>query len=201
MLTDPRGPRDVLWRVASQQRGYFTAAQASEAGYSYQAQRFHAQRGNWLRVDRGIYRFREYSDMPSEQNDHLVRWSLWSRGRAVVSHASALAVHDLGTANPSRLHVTVPPGFRQGNASIVLHRADLDRSEIEQREGFQVATPLRAIAETAAEAGVDQDVLDSAVADLLDRGTATRRQLLHAVQRMGVRAELGVERALRAELP
>ncbi|MGH3933484.1 MAG: type IV toxin-antitoxin system AbiEi family antitoxin domain-containing protein [Pseudonocardiaceae bacterium] len=65
-LTDPRGPCDVLWRVASQQRGYFTAAQASEAGYSYQAQRFHAQRGNWFRVDRGIYRFREYSDMPSD---------------------------------------------------------------------------------------------------------------------------------------
>lgn len=200
MLTDPRGPRDVLWRVASQQRGYFTAAQALEAGYSYQTQRFHAQRGNWLRVDRGIYRFREYNDMPSEENDHLVRWSLWSRGRAVVSHTSALAVHDLGTANPSRVHLTVPPGFRQRNAAIALHRADLDRSEIEQREGFRVTTPLRAITETA-DADADQDALDSAVADLLNRGTATRRQLLHAAQRLGARAELGVERALRAELP
>lgn len=200
MLIDPRGPRDVLWRVASQQRGYFTASQALEAGYSYQTQRFHAQRGNWLHVDRGIYRFREYNDMPSEENDHLVRWSLWSRGRAVVSHTSALAVHDLGTANPSRVHVTVPPGFRQRNAAIALHHADLDRSEIEQREGFRVTTPLRAITETA-DAEADQDVLDSAVADLLNRGTATRRQLLHAAQRLGARAELGVERALRAELP
>lgn len=199
MLTDPRGPRDVLWRVASQQRGYFTAAQALDAGYSYQTQRFHAQRGNWLHVDRGIYRFREYSDMPSEENDHLVRWSFWSRGRAVVSHASALAVHDLGTANPLRVHLTVPRGFRQKNAAIALHRADLDPSEIEQREGFRVTTSVRAIAETA-EAGADQDVLDSAVADLLNRGTATRRQLLHAAQRLGARAELGVERALRAEL-
>jgi predicted transcriptional regulator of viral defense system len=200
VLTDPRGPRDVLWRVASQQRGYFTAGQALEAGYSYQTQRFHAQRGNWLHVDRGIYRFREYDDMPSEENDHFVRWSLWSRGRAVVSHTSALAVHDLGIANPSRVHLTVPPGFRQRNAAIVLHRADLDRSEIEQREGFRVTTPLRAITETA-EADADQDVLDSAVADLLNRGIATRRQLLHAAQRLGARAELGVERALRAELP
>lgn len=200
MLTGPRGPRDVLWRVASGQRGYFTAAQALEAGYPYQTQRFHAQRGNWLRVDRGIYRFREYSDLPSAENDHLVRWSLWSRGRAVVSHASALAVHDLGTANPSWIHLTVPPGFRQKNAAIALHRADLDQSEIEQHEGFQVTTPVRAITETA-EAGADQEILDSAVADLLNRGTATRRQLLRAAQCLGARAELGVERALRVELP
>ncbi|MGB6165143.1 MAG: hypothetical protein WCF33_24100 [Pseudonocardiaceae bacterium] len=128
--------------------------------------------------------------MPSEENDYLVRWSLWSRERAVVSHASALAVHDLGTANPSRVHLTVPPGFRQKDAAIALHHADLDRSEIEQREGFRITTPLRAIAETA-----EADV------DLLNCGTATRRQLLHAAQRLGARAELGVERALRVELP
>lgn len=200
MLVDPRGPRDVLWRVAGQQRGYFTAAQALAAGYSYQSQRFHAQRGNWLYIDRGIYRFREYNDMPGEENDHLVRWSLWSRGRAVVSHTSALAVHDLGTANPSQVHLTVPTGFRQKNATIVLHRADLDQNDIDQHEGFRVTTPVRAITETA-ELGIDQDILDSAIADLLDRGTATRRRLLHAAQRLGTRAELGVERALRAELP
>ena len=34
--------------------GYFTAAQAREAGYSYQAQKYHADRGNWERVRRGL---------------------------------------------------------------------------------------------------------------------------------------------------
>jgi hypothetical protein len=138
--------------------------------------------------------------MPSEENDHLVRWSLWSRGEAVVSHTNALAVHDLGIANPCRVHLTVPAGFRKKDAAIALHRANLDRSEIEQRAGFRVTTPLRAITETA-DAGMDQDTVDSAVADLLNRGAATRRQLLHAAQRLGARAELGVERALRGELP
>ena len=89
---------------------------------------------------------------------------------------------------------------RQKNAAIALHRADLDWSEIEQREGFRVTTPLREITETA-EAGADHDVLDSTVADLLNCGTATRRQLLHAAQRLGARAELGVERALHVALP
>ena len=47
--------------------------------------------------------------------------------------------------------------------------------------------------------GLQQDAIDSAVADLLDRGGATRAQLLRAAQRAGKAAELAVERALHAE--
>jgi hypothetical protein len=39
--------------------------------------------------------------------------------------------------------------------------------------------------------------VDSAVAEALERGLATRRRLLHAAQRLGARAELGIERALQ----
>jgi hypothetical protein len=127
-----------------------------------------------------------------------VRWSLWSRGRAVVSHASALAVHDLGIANPAEIHLTVPSGFRQKDSAVVLHRAELADKDVEQHEGFRVTTPLRAVVETSA-SGADQDVIDSAVAELLGRGAVSRRLLLHAAQQLGPQAELAVERALRAE--
>ncbi|MCO1578133.1 type IV toxin-antitoxin system AbiEi family antitoxin domain-containing protein [Crossiella sp. SN42] len=197
-MSDERGPRDRLWQVAARQRGYFTAADALAAGYSYQAQRFHRQRGNWLRVDRAVYRFREYLDLPSEDTDQFVRWSIWSRDRAVVSHTSALAVHDLGIANPAEIHLTVPPGFRQQNSAVVLHRARLTDEDVQRHSGFQVTTPLRAVLETAA-AGMDQDIVDSAAGELLARGMVSRRRLLHAAQEMGARTELAVERALRAE--
>lgn len=197
MLHDRGDTRDRLWRVASQQRGYFTAAQALAVGYSYQAQRFHAQRGNWVRIDRGLYRFREFGHLPSETDDHLVRWSLWSKGRAVISHATALSAHDLGVANPAQIHLTVPAGFRQKDPAVSLHRADLAPEEIEQRTGFRLTTPVRAVVESAA-AGADQDVVDAAVAEILERGQATRRHLLDAAGRLGPRAELGIERALRA---
>lgn len=187
----------MLWQVASGQRGYFTAAQALDAGYSYQAQGFHTHRRHWLRIDRGLYRFREYDDLPVQDTDPFVRWYLWSRRRAVVSHFSALVVHDLGIANPTEVHLTVPRGFRQKNAAVVLHRADLAIKDVEQHEGFRVTTPLRAVVETAA-AGADQDVVDAAVAELLDRGMTSRRRLLYAAQELGPTAELAVERALRA---
>jgi hypothetical protein len=80
---------------------------------------------------------------------------------------------------------------------VILHRATLEPDDVEQHPGYQVTTPTRAIAETAAD-GADQDVVDSAVADILARGMATRRQLLHAAQQLGPRSELAVDRALRA---
>jgi predicted transcriptional regulator of viral defense system len=196
VLRDRGDTRAALWRVASGQRGYFTAAQARAAGYSYQAQRYHAQRGNWRSIDRGIYRFPEFDTLPGGDEDHLVRWALWSRGQAVVSHTTALSVHDLGTANPAQIHLTVPPGFRQRDPAVILHQADLTEDEVEQREGYRVTSPVRAIVESAA-AHVDQDVVDSAIAEALGRGLTTQRLLLEAAQRSGSRAELAVERALR----
>ena len=191
-------PRARLWQRAAGQRGYFTAAQALDDGYSYPLQHFHTQRGNWLRIDRGLYRFREYADLPAEDHDHLIRWALWSGGKAVVSHATALGVHDLGIANPAEIHLTVPQGFRKRDPAVVIHRAHLEPADIEEREGFKVTTPVRAIAESAADA-LPQDAIDSAVAELLDRGGATRAQFLREAQRSGKTAELAIERALHAE--
>lgn len=191
-------PRARLWHRAARQRGYFTAAQALQDGYSYQAQHFHVQRGNWIRIDRGVYRFGEFTDLPADKHDHLVRWTLWSKGRAVVSHTTALGVHDLGIASLAEVHLTVPPGFRQRDPAVVVHRAKLTPDEVEDHQGFQVTTPVRAIVESAAD-GTDQDAIDSAVAELLNRRVTTKGLLLRAAQRLGPRAELVVERAFHAE--
>src|SRR5256885_16240723 len=112
--------RRRLLAIVARQSGYFTAAQALDVGYSYPAQRYHAKRGNWLRVDRGIYRFPEW---PTGSRDDLVRWSLWSRGRAVVSHETAMSVHELGDVDPAHVHMTVPPNFRQTDPGVIIHRA------------------------------------------------------------------------------
>lgn len=191
-------PRTRLWRRAAAHRGYFTAAQALEDGYSYPLQHFHTQRGNWLRVDRGLYRFREYADLPTETHDHLIRWQLWSGGRAVISHATALGVHGLGIVHPAEIHLTVPQGFRKRDAAVVMHHAHLDPAEVQERDGLKVTTPVRAIAESAAD-GLGQDAIDAAVASLLDRGDATRAQLLRAAQRVGDAAERAVEHTLLTE--
>lgn len=189
--------RRRLLAIAARQSGYFTAAQALDAGYSYPAQRYHAKRGNWLRVDRGIYRFPEW---PTGPRDDLVRWSLWSRGRAAVSHETALSVHELGDVDPARVHLTAPPNFRQTNPGVVIHRADLAPGDVQEHEGFRVTTPLRSLLDVAA-GELDLDQFGQAIAEALARGMTTRRALLDRADEFGANAALRIERALQGVEP
>jgi predicted transcriptional regulator of viral defense system len=187
--------RRRLAEIAREQSGYFTAAQARRAGYSYQAQRYHAEHGNWVRVDRGIFRFPEW---PTGPHEDLVRWTLWSRGRGVVSHETAVAVHDLGDVMPRYVHLTVPDGFRAKAPGVVIHRAYLPDRDVEMREGFSVTTPIRSILDLAA-SKIEIDQLARVVQDAIDRGITTKRALRERADEFGAVAALAVERALLQE--
>ncbi len=191
---DPIDNRRRLARVASAQSGYFTAAQALDVGYSYQAQKYHVDRGNWLRVDRGLYRLPEW---PVGAHEDLVRWALWSKGRAVVSHDTALSVYELGELNPARVHLTVPSHFRAKAPGVVLHKGVLPGVDIEEHEGYRVTTPERALLDVAA-GNLDLDLLAGAIRDALERGMSTRARLLRRAPDFGPGATLRIERALNA---
>ena len=180
--------------MAAAQSGHFTAAQALSVGYSYQAQKFHADRGNWLRVNRGVYRLPEW---PVGEHDDLVRWSLWSKDRAVVSYETALALHDLGDANPAVVHLTVPPSFRsRAPEGIRLHRAELPDGDVWQYEGFRLTTPLRTLLDLSA-GTLDLDQLVDAIKRTTQRELAVPTALISRAEELGPRAALRIERALR----
>lgn len=134
---------------------------------------------------------------PSDEDDHLVRWTLWSGGVAVVSHATALSVHGLGDVDPSVLHLSVPPNFRRKATGLVLHRSVPPDNDIERRDGYRITTPGRALAESAGER-IEQQWLDGAVAEALSRGLTTARRLRDLAAGIGPTSELGIHRALEA---
>lgn len=179
MRRDPRETERRLLTIASGQGGYFTAAQALSVGYTYRQQHFHRERGNWLPIDRGLFRLRDY---PSSSYEDLIRWAFWSRDRrgriqAVVSHESALAFHELGDVMPAKLHLTVPKGFRKRPPGAgALHYAALATPDIEHHEGFLVTTPLRAIKDVA-ESTLSPEHLIKALQEALSRGLIRRKQL------------------------
>ena len=189
------GARQDLQRavheLAYRQAGYFTAAQALAAGYSYQAQKHHADTGNWIRVDRGIFRLPGW---PAEPEDVYVRWALWSRGRGVISHESALALHGLSDVNPRRIHLTVGPDFHARDDAVVLHVADLRSDEVDARGSWSLTTVERTLADVARE--LEQELLVGAVRDALASGRITRRRLLRLTSGLEDRAALRLERAL-----
>lgn len=194
MSGDRQDLRRALQRLAFAQAGYFTAAQALDVGYSYQAQKYHVDYANWTRVDRALFRL---PDWPASPDDTFVRWVLWSGGRAVISHESALAAHGLGDIDPAQVHLTVPPTFHARDSAVVLHIAELRDSDIEQRQGWSLTTPQRSILDVAA-SEVSQEHIDSAVREAVERGQVTARRLRSAADAAGDRAALRVERGLAA---
>lgn len=182
MKSDPRETERALLEIAGEQGGYFTAAQALSVGYTYPQQNYHKNRGNWLYIDHGLYRLRNY---PEGEHEDLIRWSFWSRNRcgeflATVSHDTALAIHDLGDVMPGRVHLTVPSGFRKKvPGGCILHTACLDSHNIEHRHGFNVTNPLRSLLDVAASL-LSQDLLDGVVRDALRRGLVRAKPLLSA---------------------
>jgi len=178
MRRDPRDTERQLWELASEQGGYFTASQALSTGYSYRQQHFHRERGNWLAIDRGLFRLRAF---PNSECEDLIRWSFWSRDQrgkiqAVVSHESALAVHDLSDVMPAKLHLTVPKNFRKpAPSACTLHYGELADADIEPRQGFLLTTPFRTIKDIA-ESDVSPEHLAKAIHDALNRGIVRRKQ-------------------------
>lgn len=192
MPTERKELRRQLFALATEQAGYFTAAQAKALGYSYAAQAHHARAGNWLRIDRGIFRL---ADWVAGTHDDFARWNLWSKERGVVSHDTALSVHGVGEFESPRTHLTVPKGFRMRNDALLLHTADLSDDDVQVGPGFRLTTLTRSLIDVAG-AHTDEDQLARALDEALAQGTITRRQLRTCAEAVDPLAALRIERAL-----
>jgi len=176
----PKVSQARLFAIAESQGGYFTAKQAEEAGFDRTHHAYHVRAGNWQREHRGIYRLAQY---PTPERPDLILWSLWSRNRddapqGVYSHQTALSLYDLTDLMPSKLHMTVPTRFRRMAeipAILELHFSDLSPSEIEEREGYRITRPIRAIVEVSRD--VSAEMLTEAFSEARTRGLITEKDI------------------------
>jgi len=174
--------KDKLFAIAERQQGFFTSAQAIACGYPTPNHVYHVHAGGWQRMERGIYRLTRF---PRTMEDQYVLWFLWSRDRSgepqgVFSHQTALSIHGLSDIMPARLHLTVPIRFRRRVATpkiICLHKADLPNDALENRQGYRVVRPLRAIIDLLQDGTESEDHLRQALQQGLERGLITRSEL------------------------
>ena len=140
----------TLYELAEGQAGYFTAAQAREAGlHQVRLAQLH-KAGDIERVTRGVYRLTRYPISPLGQYMEAALWPQVRRpdARGVISHESALAIYGLSDASPAKVHLTLPTAFRIRRAvpkRLALHYADLEPKDLHQVEGVPVTTAARAI--------------------------------------------------------
>ena len=190
MWTNKKTEKKLL-EVANKQGGYFTSGQALKAGYSYRLQNYHKEQKHWIEIERGLFRIANFT--PS-QFDDLIRWSLWSRDKkgnpqAVISHESALVVHELGDVMPAKVHITIPPKFRKEIPSgIIYHKGNIKPEEVEVRDDFSVTTPIKTITDVAKDIELEQ--LEQIIRDGLDKGLIRPVQLQKIHMIMKIRSKI-----------
>jgi predicted transcriptional regulator of viral defense system len=152
------------------------------AGFAEKTHAYHVKVGNWIREHRGIYRL---ADFPTAERPDLMLWYLWSQNRQEVpegtySHDTALSLHELSDIMPSKLHMTVPKHFRRNSRIpevLVLHRADLSESDIEQMQGVRVTRPLGTVLDLLQTGHVDRNLIRQAIDEAMRRGLIIGKQI------------------------
>ncbi len=188
----PRPDHRFLFEIAADQGGYFTAAQAHEAGFSKNLIRYYVQRGKFrsLRPRGGVYRLR---DFPSGPHEELWAALVAAGPEAVLSHESALRLHNLSDVSPRGIHLWIPYEKRwlkpQSVArGVTLHvaRARLQPNETTIVDGLRVTTTLRTLLDvTMRDMNPRQVVL--AIKQALERQWVTVGALLSAARARGDR--------------
>ncbi len=85
----------------------------------------------------------------------------------MISHQSALAIHELSDVSPARVHVTLPTSVRirrEAPKALVIHYADLAPDDVERVEGVPVTTPARSIRDAHA-SHLGNELVAQAIAD------------------------------------
>jgi predicted transcriptional regulator of viral defense system len=193
---NPDGP--ALHRLAYSQEGLFTARQAQERGYSAQLLAHHARTGRFARVRRGLYRL---SDYPTGEHEEIrAAWLTLGTDRTVVSHESALVLHELSDVLPDTVHLLVSREHRgiRPPAGVTLHTATaaIPDDKITTRNGIRVSTPSQAIAD-AAGSGTAPEQIQMAIRQALQQGRTTPSQLTDQAERHGGQVAALIRRTIQ----
>ncbi len=150
----------LLTPVAAEQAGYFSARQAAGQGVSNQALVSLARRGVLRAVRRGVYLI-EVGRAASRHEDLIGAYLELAGGAlpwaptaplAVVSHASAAALLEIGTIVPGLPEITVSRRSVRERADVLVHVA---RFAIEDWRWLRLDDGLRLPVTTAARTIVD----------------------------------------------
>ena len=168
---------DQLFMTAQTQQGLFTTQQGADAGFSPQLLVHHTHTGRVLRVRRGIYRITHYP--AGTQEDLIAAW-LWTERAGIVSHQTALSLHELSDVLPSQIHLTLPTAWRKRRfrvpTDVVLHHADIPARDRTWVGAVPTTSPRRTLNDCA-NAALTPDLLRQAAQQALRRGLVTRDEL------------------------
>lgn len=172
----PAQQANALYEIALKQSGNFTTQQAKAAGFKENTHPYHVSRGNWIRIERGLYRLAVF---PESRLGQLVALYLWSRDRkqkpqGTFSHLTALELHGLFQATEKPIFMTVPQSFRRTTQTptvLLLYKAHLNEREVVEIQGMPITTIKRTLADIAKANLLQRDQFSAALQQALTRGS------------------------------
>jgi hypothetical protein len=182
-----------LSRLLATQNSCFTRAQALRSGLSPDETRRHLEHGDWHAIRRGVYVDNELWHAADEQKRAVLELqavALKTDSPVVGSHTTAAAVLGIELWEPSTewVHVTRPDAAGRREAGVWHHEATLPESEILERSGLLVTSPVRTALDDA-RSGIDLEHAVVAVDSALRVSGATF-EARAAAQREAVQAHL-----------
>jgi len=175
-----KSPWDSLFKVAATQEGLFSAVQAKEAGCSQQLLGRYLASGKIERVRRAIYRIVHF---PRGENEDLIALWLWSKNEGVFSYETALFLHQLSDALPTRAHLTLPRAWARREVTLPPRTSvsydDLPDADRAWHGPVPVTTVRRTIADCL-HANVSAELVAQASAQAAERGLITPAEVLTA---------------------
>ncbi|MFH2007190.1 MAG: type IV toxin-antitoxin system AbiEi family antitoxin domain-containing protein [bacterium] len=171
---------------AVDQYGFITFGDLREQGEDPVRLRQWHQHDRIERVGHGIYRFRQ---VPETSLDQYMLATLWPSGRGVLSHETALELHELCDVNPEVIHLTLPRGYRprrRGGERYVLHVEQLGTSDVTWHESISIVQPAVAIRQ-AIDDGTPTPLVRQAIDTAQRLGRASREELVELAQQLGAR--------------
>lgn len=165
---------EQAFNIAVDQYGFVTFDDMRRIGADpARLRRWHLS-DNIDKVGHGIYRFRQ---IPTTRLDSYMLATLWPAGRGVLSHETALELHELCDINPVKIHLTLPPYYRprrRGGETYIMHYENLKDDELSWYEGIRIVTPEAAIRQ-AIQIPVPKHLLRQAIEKAARLGLAPKR--------------------------
>lgn len=161
---------------AYQQSGYFTAVQAREYGVSSQLLNHHVRQGRFEHIRRGLYRV--WGFPRSQFDDIREKWIAVGMEKAIVSHESALLLHDLSNNVPDKVHLLIARrhrGLRRPPGVVIHTRRDDEKVATAWGDAMPITAPARTLVDVAETIQPDQAAM--ATREALHLGLLTRKQL------------------------
>ncbi|WP_433015693.1 type IV toxin-antitoxin system AbiEi family antitoxin domain-containing protein [Kribbella sp. CA-294648] len=181
-----------LQRVAGERGGWFSRADALEAGYTASELRLRLRRGQWERLCRDVY-FEPAAwpedELPWARTERMhtlmARAAIRRMGAGVViSHQSATLLHGLPDwgLDHRRVQLTKTAGRSRSDRTVQIHRAVLAPDDVGELLGLPLTVPARAVVETTCTSSYEVGVVLSDAA--LRAGLVTSEQLIRMAKRL-----------------